>query len=66
MRMRLVSSDAGFLKTFWARESKASCRLISSITQKDEGAVLQGFPVIRTRKIRILLKFRRNHHLAKR
>ena len=57
MRMRFVSSDVGFLKTFWARESKASCRLISSITQKDEGAILYGFPVIQIRKIRILLNF---------
>ena len=51
------------------KESKASCRLISSITTKDEGAVLHGFPLIRMRKIRILLqikrKFRRNHRLAK-
>ena len=39
MRMRLVSSDVGFLKTFWARASKSKLTLISSITQKDEGAV---------------------------
>ena len=34
MRMRFVSSDVGFLKTFGQEKAKASCRLISSITQK--------------------------------
>ena len=46
--MRFVSSDVGFLKTFWAREAKQAA-LISSITQKDEGAILYGYPVIQTK-----------------
>ena len=55
-------------KTF-GQESKASCRLISSITQKDEGAILYGFPVIQHEKIRIPAQLRANlahHRLAKR
>ena len=55
MRMRLVSSDVDFL-LFGQEQQKQAGRLISSITQKDEGAVFARIPVIRTRKIRILLK----------
>ena len=42
--------DVDFENFLGKRASKASCRLISSITQKDEGAILYGFPVIQIRK----------------